>query len=256
VSTGAGSNWIGCNGTPLLLSVLPDGYTARINDDPCRSCHPATQRFNLNSVNRWRQIQTFLVEGIWHIWSGFDHILFLIVLLLPSVLYREGREWRAQCEFRPAFWNVLKIITAFTLAHSITLSLAVYGFVSLPSRFVESAIAASIVVGALNNVYPLVLNRLWLVAFCFGLLHGFGFASVLTDLGLPRDALLLALVGFNVGVEVGQLAIVSAVVPMAFMLRHTWVYKWLVLIGGSLVIAILAATWMAERMLNFKLLPE
>jgi hypothetical protein len=217
-------------------------------DDP-------TQRFNLNSVNRWEQFQSFLVEGIWHIWTGYDHILFLIALLLPSVLYREGQDWQAQVKFQPAFWKVLKIVTAFTLAHSITLSLAALGVVSLPSRFVESAIAASIVVGALNNIYPTVLNRLWVVAFCFGLLHGFGFASVLTDLGLPRRALLLALVGFNLGVEVGQLAIVSAFVPIAFMLRRTWVYKRLALVGGSLVITVLAATWMAERMFNFKIVP-
>ena len=107
----------------------------------------------------------------------------------------------------------------------------------------------------MNNVYPLVLKRLWLVAFGFGLLHGFGFASVLADLELPRDALLLSLVGFNLGVEVGQVVIVAAFVPLAFLMRRTWMYRRLVLMGGSLTIALLASIWMAERVFNFKLLP-
>lgn len=216
--------------------------------------HPK-QTFKLDAANAWTQFLTFVREGVWHIWIGLDHILFIIALLLPCVLYREKHDWHPAPRFRPALWNVLKIVTAFTLAHSITLSLAALGVINLPSRFVESAIAASIVIGALNNVYPLVLKRLWLVAFGFGLLHGFGFASVLTDLGLPRDALLLSLVGFNLGVEIGQVVIVAAFVPLAFLMRRTWIYRRLVMIGGSLTIALLASIWMAERVFNFKLLP-
>lgn len=143
--------------------------------------HPK-QTFKLDAANAWTQSLTFVREGVWHIWIGLDHILFIIALLLPCVLYRERHGWRPASQFRPAFWNVLKIVTAFTLAHSITLSLAALGVINLPSRFVESAIAASIVIGALNNVYPVVQTRLWLVAFGFGLLHGFGFASVLATL--------------------------------------------------------------------------
>ncbi|MGI8738923.1 MAG: HupE/UreJ family protein [Gammaproteobacteria bacterium] len=260
---------VNCPGNPLTLTLTYDLFA---NLDPqhrgilrlnykggARTAifGPAdsTQRFELGRASSWTQFLSFVYEGVWHIWIGFDHILFLIVLLLPAVLYREGTQWRAQPAFGPAFWNVLKIVTAFTVAHSITLSLAALGIVNLPSRFVESAIAASIVVGALNNIYPVVRQRLWLVAFSFGLLHGFGFASVLADLGLPRGALVLALVGFNIGVEIGQLAIVAAFVPVAFMLRRAWAYPRVVLTGGSLVIAIVAAIWMAERMFNFKLLP-
>lgn len=215
----------------------------------------ATQRFELERADPWRQFLTFLREGVWHIWIGFDHVLFLIALLLPSVLCRENDKWEPVEKFRPALWNVFRIVTAFTLAHSITLSLAALGIVNLPSRLVESAIAGSIVIGALNNVYPVVLKRLWLVAFVFGLLHGFGFASVLADLGLPQGALVIALVGFNVGVEVGQLAIVAIFVPFAFALRGAWIYRRLVLAGGSLAITLVAAIWMAERMFNFKVLP-
>src|SRR6185312_900214 len=100
-----------------------------------------------------------------------------------------------------------------------------------PSRLVESAIALSVILAALNNVWPVVQRGRWLVAFCFGLIHGFGFASVLTELGLPQDTLLLALVGFNLGVEVGQLAIVGLFLPVAFLLRDTWTYRRVVAVG-------------------------
>jgi hypothetical protein len=149
---------------------------------------------------------------------------------------------------------VFKIVTSFTVAHSITLSLAALGAVSLPSRLVESGIAASVVLAALNNVFPLVHGRRWMVAFAFGLIHGFGFASVLKDLGLPQGALLIALVGFNLGVEVGQLAIVSAFLPAAYWLRGSWFYRRLVFIGGSLSITAIAGIWLIERAFNLKII--
>jgi HupE / UreJ protein len=105
--------------------------------------------------------------------------------------------------------------------HSVTLSLAVLKVIALPARLVESAIAASVLLAALNNLSPLVTSRRWLVAFGFGLVHGLGFASVLLDLGLPRGSLALALVAFNLGVEAGQLAIVTAFLPLAYGARHT-----------------------------------
>ena len=157
--------------------------------------------------------------------------------------------------FGVAFCDVLRIVTAFTVAHSITLSLAVLGLVTLPSRLVESAIAASVVAAALNNIWPLVRGRRWMVAFLFGLVHGFGFASVLADLGLPQGALAVALLGFNVGVELGQLAIVAVFLPLAYALRRSWFYRRAVLVGGSLLIALLAAVWLVERVFELKLLP-
>ena len=126
--------------------------------------------------------------------------------------------------------------------------------IELPSRWVESAIAASVVLAALNNVWPVFHSRRWMVAFAFGLIHGFGFASVLTDLGLPREALALALVGFNLGVEAGQLAIVAVFLPLAFALRRTAFYRRAVMLGGSLLIALLAAVWLIERAFNMKLI--
>jgi hypothetical protein len=213
------------------------------------------QSFDLKEANRLTQFLDYLRDGVWHIWIGFDHILFLLSLLLPAVLVWGVREWRAAETFGAAFWSVVRVVTAFTAAHSITLTLATLGYVSLPSRWVESAIAASVVLAALNNVWPVFHGRRWMVAFSFGLIHGFGFASVLVDLGLPRDALALALVGFNLGVECGQLAIVAVFLPLAFSLRRTWFYRRLVMVGGSLAIAVLAAVWLCERLFQFKVLP-
>jgi len=214
----------------------------------------SVQQFSLGKSGRLQQFIDYLEEGVWHIWIGFDHILFLLALLLPSVAIRRERTWQAVAAFKPAFWSVLKIVTAFTVAHSITLSLATLGIISLPSRWVESIIAASVVLAALNNIFPLFKEQRWIMAFLFGLIHGFGFASVLTDLGLPKGALTLALIGFNVGVELGQLAIVAIFLPVAYLLRHTWFYRRIVLLGGSVLIALLALVWLAERAFDLKLL--
>ena len=155
-------------------------------------------------AGRWQQALSYLREGVWHIWIGFDHILFLVSLLLPAVLRREAGRWQPSGSLRQTFIDVAKVVTAFTVAHSITLGLATLGWVDLPSRPVEMIIAASIVLAALNNIYPLVTRGLWAVAFGFGLIHGLGFAGALEELGLPAEALLLSLLSFNAGVELGQ----------------------------------------------------
>jgi hypothetical protein len=202
------------------------------------------------------QFVQYLWQGVWHIWIGFDHILFLLALLLPAVLLR--RRWgrgsgvHGVSRFREASLGVLAVVTAFTLAHSITLSLAALQIISLPSRLVESAIAASVVFAAANNLVPMVQGR-WLMAFFFGLIHGFGFASVLTELGLPTGALAVSLVGFNLGVELGQLAIVAVFLPLAFVLRHTPFYQGGVLVGGSWAALLVALAWFVERAFDLSL---
>jgi hypothetical protein len=207
----------------------------------------ATQDLKLTAASGWETLRQYIAEGVWHIWIGFDHILFLLALLLPAVLVRQQRRWAPTPSLRAASVDVLKVVTAFTLAHSITLSLAVLDVVSLPSRLVESVIAASVVLAALNNLRGTVDRKRWVMAFVFGLVHGFGFASVLADLGLPQGALALALVGFNVGVELGQLAIVAAFLPVAFLLRATPFYRIGVLRFGSLAVALLAGWWFVQR---------
>jgi len=213
------------------------------------------QLFELSVLSRSRQFLAFVNDGAWHIWGGVDHILFLLALLLPSVLKRGPDGWRVVDHVRPALVNVLKIVTAFTVAHSTTLTLATLGIVRLPVRLVESTIALSVIVAALNNIRPIFSERGWIVAFCFGLVHGFGFANALFDLGLAGGTLALTLVGFNLGVEAGQLAIVAVFVPLAYAWRNSWVYRELTFRLGSVVIVLLAATWMVERVMAIKVLP-
>ncbi|MDP2007918.1 MAG: HupE/UreJ family protein [Rubrivivax sp.] len=243
-----------------LLKLTAQGSTRTAVLGP----QAARQRFDLGvEASAVQQALDYAREGVWHIWIGFDHILFLLALLLPAVglwMVRGGdarapHRWHPVSRFGAAFWDVLRIVTAFTVAHSITLSLAALGLVSLPSRLVESAIAASVVLAALNNLRPVFEGRRWIVAFVFGLVHGFGFATVLADLGLPQGALALALLGFNVGVELGQLAIVAVFLPVAYLLRRGVFYRRVVLQGGSALIALLAAVWFVERAFELELLP-
>ncbi|MGB9989173.1 TonB-dependent receptor domain-containing protein [Massilia sp. SM-13] len=198
----------------------------------------------------------YLQHGVWHIWIGFDHILFLLSLLLPAVLVRKDGRWHSAPAFRSAALDVVRIVSAFTLAHSITLTLAALGVLSLPSRWVESAIAASVIAAALNNLFPVVDRRRWVAAFVFGLIHGFGFASVLADLGLPKGAMAVALLGFNAGVELGQLAIVAVFLPLAYAARASWIYRRMLFTGGSLATVLVATAWLGERALDLQLLPQ
>ena len=193
------------------------------------------------------QVGAFIEEGVFHILHGYDHVLFLFTLLLPAVVLYKSRRWEPRASLRDSLLDVVQVVTAFTLAHSLTLSIAALGWINLPSRFVESAIAFTVILGALNNLFPVVLERRWLAAFVFGLIHGFGFASVLSDLGLERGNLALALFGFNVGVELGQLAIVLVLAPLAYLLRETFFYRRVVMPAGAVVIAGLATYWFVSR---------
>jgi hypothetical protein len=232
-----------------LLSIRAAGHAqSLLLADTSRSA-----TVNLGSPDRLGQFRAFLDEGTWHIWKGYDHILFLLTLLLPAVvLFRNGR-WQARESLRETVFDVLKVVSAFTLAHSLTLSLAVKGLVHVPSRIVESGIALTVLLGAVNNLFPVVRERRWVVAFAFGLIHGLGFASVLADLGLERWNLVLALVGFNLGVEVGQLALVLVFIPTAFALRETRFYRVAFMPAGAVFIGLLASYWLAVRAMGLTL---
>lgn len=216
-------------------------------------------RVNLNKPNRWRQFKSFVYDGMWHIWLGLDHMMFILSLLLPSVLIwrvaartsraRRG-EWVPVDRLWPAFIEIVKVISAFTLSHSVTLTLAVLGFVDLPSRLVESGIALSIIMAALNNLYPVIDKRVWLLAFGFGFIHGLGFASALSGLDLPAGAMAASLGGFNVGVEIGQEAVVLALMPIAFLIRRTRLYRLGVVRVGSAIIIFISTCWFIERVFD------
>lgn len=203
-----------------------------------------------STTSWWQTLKTYFKEGIWHIWAGIDHVLFIITLLLPAVLIWQKRAWQGVSGFRPALIETIKIVTAFTIAHSITLTIATLGWVSIPARFTESVIAFSVLLVALNNIRPFVPTGRWSIAFAFGLLHGFGFAYVLSDLGLYSGGLIASLAGFNLGVEFGQLVIVLLLLPVIYYLRNTVAYRKWIMPGVSLLIALIALIWMVERIFN------
>jgi hypothetical protein len=244
----------------LFFDIDPQHRSiARIDAKGTSRTHTLTKseheaRFTFEDSGHLRQLGSIVKLGIVHIWAGYDHILFLLALLLPSVLVRDDKTWRPVDRLRPALLDVLRIVTAFTIAHSITLSLAALELVTLPSRLVESVIAASVVLAAANNVRPVLRQDRWMAAFLLGLMHGFGFSSTLMDLDLPRANLLETLFGFNLGVEVGQLTIVLVFVPLAYKARKSDSYRRVGLVGGSIAIAVLASIWLVERAFDLKLI--
>ncbi len=194
-----------------------------------------------------RQTWEALTQGVNHIGSGTDHLCFLFALLLPSVLRRRSGTWEPIERLRPALYEVLKVVTSFTLAHSVTLGLAAFDILHPEPKWVEVAIAASVGLAALNNLLPLLPEGRWSLAFGLGLLHGFGFVGALQDLGASGARLWLSVVGFNLGVEAGQAAIVALFVPLAFALRRTRLYRLGFLQVGSTGILCAAVWWVSQR---------
>lgn len=178
-------------------------------------------------------------------WPGAQPAVARGLPALAAAALRTG--WQPAPAFGPALWQVTKVVTAFTVAHSITLALAVLDVVNPPSRWVEALIAASVVLAALNNLVPVTDTGRWRLTFGFGLVHGFGFAAVMKDLGLADGALAGPLFTFNLGVELGQLAIVLLFVPLAWALRRRPFYAPWVLRGGSALIAAAGLLWLVER---------
>lgn len=191
-----------------------------------------------------------LADGARHILAGFDHMLFLVALLLPAVVERRGGRWAARADLRSALWQVVWIATAFTAAHSLTLALASFGAVRVPARVIEPLIAATVLAAALNNLRPIVTTRLACASFGFGLIHGFGFAEVLAPLALPPLELARALLAFNVGVEIGQLIVVAASFALLAIARRWRGYPRWILGGGSAALALVASAWIVERVFD------
>ena len=186
-------------------------------------------------------LRRFLVEGVHHIWEGYDHLAFVALLLLPIVLARGPRP-----NVRSAAGEIVRVVTAFTVAHSLTLALAASGHVAIPARIVELAIAASVLVAAAFNVVPNAPRLGAKLAFGFGLVHGLGFANALGDLGGGRQ-LVATLAGFNLGVELGQLVVVGGLLPLLFVVSRSARGRVTVNATGSVACAALAVVWIAER---------
>ncbi len=221
-----------------------------------------TKTLDLTDTSVWKGFMAMVKQGAWHIWIGLDHILFLLALILPSVVRRKKQttnpkvkegitsksywRWVPVEKFKPAFWYILKIVTFFTIAHTITLSLASLGIVNLPSRWVESIIAFSIGLAAYHNIKPIFMGKEWVIAFVFGLFHGFGFATVLSELGFKGENLSLSLLGFNIGVELGQVVIILLIFPVLYLIRKSKLYPKL-LVWLSALLIIISLYWLVER---------
>ncbi len=259
-----------CPGAPVRLGLRADllfdrdpAHRAYFSVEDARITHAGVLRADRRAVtldihhfHALQIIAELVREGATHIWSGADHLLFLLVLLLPAPLVRRGGEWSRRDGLAPVMREVLKLVTAFTAAHSVTLALAFAGFLLLPARWVEATIAFSVFAAAWNNLRPFLPGRAWTMALGFGLVHGLGFAGALRNLSLPTRARGLALASFNLGVELGQIGIVAAVLPLLYLGSKRPFYTRLVLGAGSLAVAWLALLWTVERATGMAFLPR
>ena len=208
-----------------------------------------TQVVDLGASSWWKNFSTSTLLGLDHIRTGPDHILFVLVLLLPSVLvFSDRKQWEPSDSFGRSLWRVLKIATMFTIAHSITFTLAGLEILPLPSaKITESIIALSIAAAALHNLRPIFPNREWLIAFAFGLFHGMGFASLVSGLEVSQSTQLVSLLGRNVGIEIGQAFVILVCFGLLYLLRNTVAYRWVMMIGSG-ILTLVALLWMYERL--------
>ncbi|NOX30915.1 MAG: HupE/UreJ family protein [Actinobacteria bacterium] len=241
------------DGRDALLLIAND-WEAGVFDNEAEAlvafdANTRQRSIDLGDTSQWTNFTASIELGVDHIRSGPDHIFFVLVLLLPSVLvFKAG--WEPAASAKDALWRVLKVATMFTVAHSITFTLAGLDLLPLPpSRVVESIIALSIAVAALHNLRPIVANREWAIAFAFGLFHGMGFAGLVSGLDVSRSTQLVSLLGRNVGIEIGQAIVILLMFGGLFILRRTQFYRPF-FVTSSLALAALAAAWTLERVLD------
>ena len=234
------------------MVILHSNYRTGLDKNEASVSHifssgSETAHINLLGEKPWSVFGRFVKLGFWHILIGFDHVAFLLALLLPSILIARANIWHPADTVREAGWSIVKIATTFTVAHSITLSLAALG-VFVPSvTIIESLIALSIVAAAALNIFAVRPALTLPIVFALGLLHGFGFSYVMEPLGVARQTLVQSLIGFNIGVELGQLSIITLVFPVLFILRRQRWYLPVILRGGSLLLIAVACYWFGAR---------
>jgi hypothetical protein len=205
------------------------------------------QVFDLTSSGRLRGFLALVHLGAEHMVLGLDHVFFLMALMLPVALRREGGVWHAHETVRPVLRNVLVIVTAFAAAHAVALLLAALGLLRLPEALVETMIAASTTLAALNLLFPLFRGRIWWIVFGLSLFHGMGFAAGLMDLGAVDEHLGLSVLSFNLGIEIGQLLIVAVVLPPLYGLRRLELYRNVVLKVAAVGLILVSGVWVIER---------
>ena len=212
----------------------------------------SVQRFALGETKRWSTVGLFTKEGAKHIWEGTDHLLFLLTLLLPGLMLTirpQDAAGNLLPATRAAEKFAVKVITAFTIAHSITLACSIFGWVSLPDKLIESLIASSIMISALLNLQTRFHISHWKMAFLFGLIHGMGFANGLKELGLSSTYFLETLFAFNLGVELGQLCAVILVAVPVLLLARQGEAKQRVIRYGSFGVLLTSMVWLTQRLI-------
>ena len=208
---------------------------------------PAPWSANLRGAFNASGFPTLFRLGMRHIAEGTDHLLFLLALLLPAPLIARGSRWAGFAGLRPSLRHILTIVTAFTIGHSVTLALAAWGVVSVPSRPIEVLIAVSILISAIHALRPIFPGKEAAIAAFFGLIHGLAFAATLTNLGLGRWERLFGILAFNLGIETMQLIVVALTMPSLVLLSRTRAYPPL-RITGALFAALAALGWIDERL--------
>ena len=190
----------------------------------------------------------FIGQGAFHVWIGYDHLAFLLLLILPSVLVVENGRWRAAGSAKRVVRDLAWIVTAFTISHSITLALAATQTVNLPAGPIEAAIASSIVIAGVLNLVPGWSRWRLPLAFGFGFVHGFGFANALLELNMTGRSLVPVLAGFNIGVELAQLALALVTAPLLLLLARQPIYARRLMPAMSVLTAVVGAGWLLQRL--------
>lgn len=202
---------------------------------------------NLQKGSWWTGFKGMLTLGMEHIKEGTDHLLFLLVLLLPATLTLNGKRWGGFGGIKHSIIKLLKVVTAFTIGHSITLLIGALGWLHLPSQPVEVLIAISILVSSVNAIRPIFYGKEMYVAAGFGLIHGLAFATVLSNLSLDKSTMTLSILGFNIGIEIMQIFAIISIVPLIILLSQTELYKWIRVIWAVLA-GLAALSWIMERL--------
>lgn len=187
--------------------------------------------------------------GMKHISQGTDHLMFLLVLLMAAPLLVAGKRWGAFGGMRYSLIRLVKIITAFTIGHSVTLLIGAIGWVKLPTQPIEVLIAFSIFISAIHAIRPIFPQKEAYVAIGFGLIHGLAFASTLSNLYLPTTQMALSILGFNIGIELMQLSVMALIVPWLIILSKGTFYT-PIRIGGAIWAGVVAMAWMVERIVG------
>ncbi|WP_406844433.1 HupE/UreJ family protein [Flavobacterium soyae] len=239
-----------------LVSIRSDWELGQTNKEPVKAgvIRVDTQssliyplEINLEKGgNWWTGFKGMFFLGIEHIREGTDHLLFLLVLLLPAPLVINRKQWGNFGGTKYSIMRLLKIVTAFTIGHSVTLLIGASGWVNLPVKPVEILIAVSILISAIHAIYPIFPNKEVYVAAGFGLVHGLAFATVLSVLNLDAGVMALSILSFNIGIEIMQMFVVILIIPWLILLSQTPVYKW-VRVVWALLAGIASLAWISER---------